>query len=381
MQRLPHLLLFLAAASLAPAQENAAGRFYDDRMEAFKAYLDAREKMATNAAERKVVEAERVEYTRRIEAARMGYTGLTPEEQAFWDSRKAELDAVLNLWQKSAGAEEGEKQAIRAAAMGVLVAAQKSYEAQMRFGMSQLGMAACIMDAESVSESTNLFRAELQREYMQDLQALLYAVPWGIEAAREDEEHEEHEEAPPSHSEGEAEEGSVDIHNVDDDESLVLDAPATPLMVQELANEVMHSDSARAASAGRATALWRGYLNLCAQQIELCFGTERGASLVSGVPLPGAVEMSYYAAVQERTKKLFLEAEQAWSDYVDAVESAHDPGWQASEGALAHTPVSAEAQLLRFPLYATHEQYLAFVLAPHLQYAEPDPAPTAEMVE
>ena len=267
MQRLPHLLLFLAAASLAPAQENAAGRFYDDRMEAFKAYLDAREKMATNAAERKVVEAERVEYTRRIEAARMGYTGLTPEEQAFWDSRKAELDAVLNLWQKSAGAEEGEKQAIRAAAMGVLVAAQKSYEAQMRFGMSQLGMAACIMDAESVRESTNLFRAELQREYMQDLQALLYAVPWGIEAAREDAEHEEHEEAPPSHSEGEAEEGSVDIHNVDDDESLVLDAPATPLMVQELANEVMHSDAARAASAGRATALWRGYLNLCAPRI------------------------------------------------------------------------------------------------------------------
>lgn len=380
MQRLPHLLLFLAVASLAPAQEDAAGRFYDDRMVAFKAYLDAREKMATNAAERKVVEAERVEYTRRIEAARMGYTGLTPEEQVFWDSRKAELDAVLNQWQKSAGAEEGEKQAIRTAAMGVLAAAQKSYEAQMRFGMSQLGMAACILDAESVKESTNLFRTELQREYMQDFQALLYAVPWGIESAQDDDAHEEHE-PPPSHSEGEAEEGSVDIHNVEDDEALVLDAPATPLMVQELANEVTHSDAARAASAGRATALWRGYLALCAQQIELCFGTERGASLVSGVPLPGAVEMSYYAAVQECTKKLFQEAEQAWSDYVDAVESAHDPGWQASEGALAHTPVSAEAQLLRFPLYATHEQYLAFVLAPHLQYAEPDPTPAAEMAE
>lgn len=380
MQRLPHLLLFLAVASLAPAQEDAAGRFYDDRMVAFKAYLDAREKMATNAAERKLVEAERVEFTRRIESARMGYTGLTPEEQVFWDSRKAELDAVLNQWQKSAGAEEDEKQAIRTAAMGVLAAAQKSYEAQMRFGMSQLGMAACILDAESVKESTNLFRTELQREYMQDFQAILYAVPWGIEAAQEDDAHEEHE-PPPSHSEGEAEEGSVDIHNVEDDEALVLDAPATPLMVQELANEVTHSDAARAASAGRATALWRGYLTLCARQIELCFGTERGASLVSGVPLPGAVEMSYYAAVQERTKKLFLEAEQAWSDYVDAVESAHDPGWQASEGALAHTPVSAEAQLLRFPLYATHEQYLAFVLAPHLQYADPAPSPAAEMVE
>ncbi len=377
MQRLPHLLLFLAVASLAAAQEDAAGRFYDDRMVAFKAYLDAREKMAANAAERKVVEAERVEYTRRIEAARMGYTGLTPEEQAFWDSRKAELEAVLNHWQKSAGAEEGEKQTVRTAAMGVLAAAQKAYEAQMRFGMSQLGMAACIMDAEAVRESTDLFRSELQREYMQDLQALLYAVPWGIEPAQEDEEHE----APPSHSAGEAEEGAVDIHNVGEDEALVLDAPATPLMVQELANEVMHSDAARASSAGRATALWRGYLSLCAQQIELCFGTERGASLVSGVPLPGAVEMSYFAAVQERTKKLFLEAENAWSDYVDAVEAAHDPGWQASEGALAHTPVSAEAQLLRFPLYATHEQYLAFVLAPHLQYAEPEPTPAADMVE
>lgn len=381
MQRLPHLLLFLAVASLAAAQEDAAaGRFYDDRMVAFKAYLDAREKMATNAAERKVVEAERVEYTRRIEAARMGYTGLTPEEQAFWDSRKAELDAVLNYWQKSAGAEEGEKQAVRTAAMRVLAAAQKSYEAQMRFGMSQLGMAACIMDAEAVSESTKLFRTELQREYMQDLQALLYAVPWGIEPAQEDEEHEDPA-PPPSHSAGEAEEGAVDIHNVEEDESLVLDAPATPLMVQELANEVMHSDAARAASAGRATALWRGYLSLCAQQIEQCFGTERGASLVSGVPLPGAVEMSYYAAVQERTKKLFLEAEKAWSDYVDAAEAAHDPGWQASEGALAHTPVSAEAQFLRFPLYATHEQYLAFVLAPHLQYAEPESTPAADMVE
>lgn len=381
MHMLSRTLLFLAVASLAPAQEDAAGRFYDDRMAAFKAYLDAREKTAASEKERREVQAERAAYIRRIEAARMGYTGLLPEEQAFWDARRAELESALNFWQQSAGAEEGEKQHVRAAIEAVLAAAQRAYEAQMRFGMAQLGMAACIHDADTVKESALLFRAELQREYLQDFQAFLYAVPWGLEPVPEHGvSHPEHN-APLSHAGAEAEEGMVDIDNVGEDDSAVVDAPETPLMVQELANEVAHTDADRAASAGRAVALWRGYLNLCAQQIELCFGTERGASLVLGVPLPGAAEMSYYAAVQERTRNLFAEAEKQWSDYVDAVEAAHDPGWQASGGALAHTPVSAEAQLLRFPLYATHEQYLAFVLAPHLQFAAPEADPPEEMVE
>jgi hypothetical protein len=43
--------------------------------------------------------------------------------------------------------------------------------------------------------------------------------------------------------------------------------------------------------------------------------------------------------------------------------------------------VSAEAQLLRFPLYSTHEQYLAFVIAPHLQYVEPEPMPEIKVTE
>ena len=48
---------------------------------------------------------------------------------------------------------------------------------------------------------------------------------------------------------------------------------------------------------------------------------------------------------------------------------------------IVNTDISAEAQMLRFPLYATHEQYLAFILAPHLQYAEPEPMPETGMVE
>ena len=152
-------------------------------------------------------------------------------------------------------------------------------------------------------------------------------------------------------------------------------------MVHELAHESGITDAARSAAAGRATRLWLGYLKLCSEQLTECFGTERGSALVSGVPLPGAVEMSYYAAVQERSKRLFLEAEQAWSAYVDAVVASYDPGWQASEGAMAHAPIAAEALMLSFPLYATHEQYLAFILAPHLQYAEPPPLPDTGMVE
>ena len=375
MRKLPQLFLMLTLAPLAWAQEDAAGRFYDDRLAEFQAYLDSRIRMARSEAERRAIASERAACKRRIEAARMGYTGLSPEEQAFWDSLRTELDAVLNLWQHSAEAEEGEKTVIRQAAYAALQAAQRAYEAQMRFGMAQLGMAACLLDAETVNESASHFRAELQREYRQDFQAVIYAVPWGLELVPEDEENK----GLPTHEAGDAEEGTVDLDAPDEDAAL--DAPATPLMVQELAHELSHTEAARAESAGRASALWLGYLKLCAQQVELCFGSERGAALVAGVPLPGAVEMSYFQAVQERSKRLFLEAEQAWEAYVAAVEAAHDPGWQASEGAMAHTPVSAEARQMRFPLYATHEQYLAFVLSPHLQYAEPEPMPDTTMAD
>ena len=88
------MLLSLALAPLAMAQEDAAGRFYDDRLVEFNAYLDARAAMARNDAERRAVAAERTACKRRIEAARMGYTGLSPEEQTFWDSLRTELDAL-----------------------------------------------------------------------------------------------------------------------------------------------------------------------------------------------------------------------------------------------------------------------------------------------
>lgn len=370
-------MIMLAMAPATMAQGDLASRFYDDRMAEFSAYLDAREKTARNAAEKKSVAAERKAFKRRIEAARMGYTGLTPQEQAFWDSLKAELTSVLNLWQQSAEADEGEKQAIQAAALMALAAAQKSYVAQMRFAMAQLGMAACVLDADTVKECTHHFRIELQREYRQDFHSFLYAVPWGLE---DEEEAEEQHQTAPAHGSEEAEEGTVDLIAGGAD-SPVVDAPETPLMVHELAHETGITDAARSAAAGRAGKLWLGYLNLCSEQINECFGTERGSALVSGVPLPGAVEMSFYSAVQEQSKQLFAKAEEAWQAYVEAMVAAHDPGWQASEGAMAHTDVSAEAQMLRFPLYATHEQYLAFILAPHLQYAEPDPMPETDMVE
>ena len=66
---------------------------------------------------------------------------------------------------------------------------------------------------------------------------------------------------------------------------------------------------------------------------------------------------------------------------MNAVVSAYDPGWQASEGAMAHTPIAAEALLMSFSLYSTHEQYLAFILSPHLQYVEPEPLPDTGIVE
>lgn len=364
-------------APVSLAQGDAAARFYDDRLAEFSSYLDAREKMARTAAEKKSVADERAACRRRIEEARMGYTGLTPEEQVFWDSFRTELDAVLRIWQQSAEAEEGEKKAIRTAATAALDAAQKSYEAQMRFAMAQLGMAACSLDADTVNECKLHFRNELQREYRQDIQAMLFSVPWGLEEA-EDSESEETKQ--PEHGSEEAEEGTVDLLAGEGDDSL-LEAPGAPLMVHELAHETAVTDAARSAAAGRATNLWKQYLTLCAAQVELCFGTERGSALVSGVPLPGAVELSFYNAVQDKCKQLFLDAEKAWEAYVEAVVAAHDPGWQASEGAMAHTEVSAEAKLLRFPLYATHEQYLAFILSPHLQYLEPDPMPETGVVE
>lgn len=378
MRKLLPVMILLALAPAVSAQGDAASRFYDDRLAEFSSYLDARAKSARTAAERKAVAAERLACKRRIEAARMGYTGLTPGEQAFWDSIKAELNAVLNLWQQSAEAEEGEKQAIQTAALTALAAAQKAYVAQMRFAMAQLGMAACVLDADTVKECTQHFRNELQREYRQDFHSFLYAVPWGLED--EEETGEMQQQGLPTHGSEEAEEGTVDLIAGGTD-SPVVDAPETPLMVHELAHESGITDAARSAAAGRATRLWLGYLKLCSEQLNECFGTERGSALVSGVPLPGAVEMSFYAAVQERSRLFFEKAEEAWQTYVEAMVAAHDPGWQASEGAMAHTDISAEAQMLRFPLYATHEQYLAFILAPHLQYAEPEPTPEAGMVE
>ena len=378
MRRLLPVMMMFTMVPTTMAQGDLASRFYDDRLAEFSAYLDAREKTAASAAEKKAVAAERKACKRRIEAARMGYTGLTPDEQAFWDSIEQELNAVLNLWQKSAEAEDGEKQAIQTAALVALAAAQKSYEAQMRFAMAQLGMAACVLDADTVKECTHHFRNELQREYRQDFHSFIYSVPWGLEDEEEEEDH-QHQGAP-VHGSEEAEEGTVDLIAGGAD-SPVVDAPETPLMVHELAHESGITDAARSAAAGRATRLWLGYLKLCSEQLTECFGTERGSALVSGVPLPGAVEMSYYAAVQERSRLLFEKAEEAWQAYVEALVAAHDPGWQASEGAMAHTDISAEAQMLRFPLYATHEQYLAFILAPHLQYAEPEPMPETGMVE
>ncbi len=370
-------MILFAMDPAAVAQEDLASRFYDDRLAEFSAYLDAREKTARNAAEKKAVAAERAACKRRIETARMGYTGLTPDEQIFWDSIKQELNAVLNLWQKSAEAEDGEKQTIQTAALAALAAAQKSYEMQMRFAMAQLGMAACVLDADTVKECTHHFRNELQREYRQDFHSFIYSVPWGLEDEAEDDAQQQ---GAPVHGSEEAEEGTVDLiaGGVD---SPVVDAPETPLMVHELAHESGITDAARSAAAGRATRLWLGYLKLCSEQLAECFGTERGSALVSGVPLPGAVEMSLYSAVQERSKQLFLAAEEAWAAYVESMVAAHDPGWQASEGAMAHTDISAEAQMLRFPLFATHEQYLAFILSPHLQYAEPEPVPETGMVD
>lgn len=371
--------MLIALTSGAKAQGDAASRFYDDRLAEFSAYLDAREKNAASAAEKKAVAAERKACKRRIETARMGYTGLTPEEQEFWDSLRRELNAVLNLWQHSAEAEDGEKQSIKIAAHTALSAARKSYETQMRFAMAQLGMAACVLDADTVKECAHHFRNELQREYRQDFHSFLFAVPWGLEE-ESPEGTGDAEQGVPSHGSEEAEEGTVDLM-AGGAESPVVDAPETPLMVHELAHETGITDAARSAAAGRAANLWLGYLKLCAEQITDCFGSERGGALVSGVPLPGAVEMSFYQAVQEKNKLLFLDAEKAWRTYVEAMVAAYDPGWQASEGAMAHTDISAEAQMLRFPLYATHEQYLAFIISPHLQYLEPDSLPEVEPSE
>ena len=243
----------------------------------------------------------------------------------------------------------------------------------MRFVMAQLGLAACSLDEDTVKDSRLHFVNELRREYKQDMQSILFAVPWGLEEPEDEEEEQPDKSQRPSNEE--SEEGTVDLNTGEEEEMQA--APVAPLMVYELAHESAHTEAARSAAALRACRLWQGYLNLCVMQVAECFGTERGSSLVSGVPLPGAVEQSHYAAVQEHAQKYFLQAESAWVAYVESVVAAHDPGWQASDG----TAVSAEAQLLRFPLYATHEQYLAFILTPHLQYVEPDPMPEIGIVE
>lgn len=360
------MLMLFAMVSGSHGQDNAVNQFYADRMAEFDRYLDARARTARSAAEKKAVAAERAACKRRLETARAGYTGLSDEDKKFWKEIQDELTAVLNSWEREHDGEAEEKQRTRSAAMAALAAAQRCYEAQMRFVLSQLGMVACSQDADTVSDCKQHFCNELRREYRQDFQSVLFAVPWGIEV-----EETEDEQSVKPHAQGseEAEEGTVDLEDGDEELEL-LNTPVAPLMVHELAHESGHTDEARAAAAGRATRLWQGYLSLCAQQVMECFGSERGASLVSGVPLPGAVELSHFNAVQEQTKRLFAEAEAAWLQYVDASVSAYDAAEQH-----AGKPASAEAQLLRFPLYSTHEQYLAFVIAPHLQYVEPEPMP------
>ena len=372
MRRLFHMLVMSALVSVVSGQDNAVNQFYADRMAEYNRYLDARARTARSAAEKKAVEQERAVCRKRLEAARIGYTGFSEEDKKFWAEIQAELTAVLNLWAQSPEMEPEVKARTRAAAQAAMTAAQRCYEAQMRFVMAQLGMVACSQDADTVKDCRLHFCNELYREYRQDFQSVLFAVPWGIEV-----ETQEEEQPAKAHTHGseEAEEGTVDLQGGDDELEL-LNTPVAPLMVHELAHETGHTDEARAAAASRATRLWQGYLNLCAEQVMECFGTERGASLVSGVPLPGAVEQSHFDAVQEQTRHLFAEAETAWQAYVEAVVVAYD----AAEHP-AGTPPSAEAQLLRFPLFSTHEQYFAFIIAPHLQYVEPEPMPEVNAPE
>lgn len=373
MHRMMYTLMGLVLVSPVHAQENAVDLFYADRMAEYNRYLDARARTARSTAEKKAVENERSVCKRRLEAARAGFTGLSEEDKAFWKTIEADLSAVLNLWEQSPEADAEEKKRTRTLAMAALAAARRSYEAQMRFVMAQLGMVACSQDADTVSDCKKHFCNELRREYQQDFQSVLFAVPWGIEM--EESAEDEGVSVSQTHGSEESEEGTVDLQEGESELEL-LNTPVAPLMVHELAHETEHSDEARAAAAGRATRLWHGYLRLCSEQVLECFGTERGASLVSGVPLPGAVEQSHFAAVQEQTKRLFIEAENAWQQYVESVVAAYDTAEQ-----LADKPASAEAQLLRFPLYSTHEQYLAFVIAPHLQYVEPEPMPEIRATE
>lgn len=366
MNKMLHMLMMLALVSVSPGQDNAVDLFYADRMAEFNRYLDARARTARSAVEKKAVENERALCKRRLDEARKGYTGFSEEDKKFWSEIQGELTAVMNLWARTPEADAGEKDRTRAAAQAAMEAAQRCYEAQMRFVMAQLGMIACSQDADTVKECKRHFCNELRREYRQDFQSVLFAVPWGIEVDEQVEEQQTKAHSPGSE---EAEEGTVDLQ-ADEEELELLNTPVAPLMVHELAHETEHTDEARAAAAARASRLWQGYLSLCAQQVMECFGTERGASLVSGMPLPGAVEQSHFNAVQEHIKKLFAEAENAWQVYVEAVVAAYDAAEQP-----AGAPASAEAQLLRFPLYSTHEQYLAFVIAPHLQYVEPAPMP------
>ncbi len=373
MRKMFHLLMSLVLAPAAFGQGDAVNQFYADRLAEFNRYLDARARTARSAAEKKAVDKERAACKRRLDAARAGYTGLSAEDKAFWSGLQSELQAVLNLWAQSTDADAEEQKRTRAAAQAAYDAALRCYEAQMRFVMAQLGLAACSLDADTVKDSRLHFVNELRREYKQDMQSILFAVPWGLEEPEDEEEEQPDKSQHPSNEE--SEEGTVDL-NAGEEEDMQA-APVAPLMVYELAHESAHTEAARSAAALRACRLWQGYLNLCVMQVAECFGTERGSSLVSGVPLPGAVEQTHYAAVQEHAQKYFLQAESAWVAYVESVVAAHDPGWQASDG----TAVSAEAQLLRFPLYATHEQYLAFILTPHLQYVEPDPMPEIGIVE
>ena len=152
MRRIIHMLMVLALVSSAPGRDKAVNQFYADRMAEFDRYLDARARTARSAAEKKAVANERAACRRRLEAARAGFTGFSEEDKKFWAEIQAELTAVLNLWEHSPEADAEDKPRVRAAAMAALAAAQRSYEAQMRFVMAQLGMVACSQDAETVRD-------------------------------------------------------------------------------------------------------------------------------------------------------------------------------------------------------------------------------------
>ena len=228
MNKMLHMLMMFALVSVSPGQENAVDLFYADRMAEFNRYLDARARTARSAAEKKAVENERALCKRRMDEARKGYTGFSEEDRKFWTEIQGELSAVLNLWARTPEADAEEKERTRAAAQAAMEAAQRCYEAQMRFVMAQLGMVACSQEADTVQECKQHFCNELRREYRQDFQNVLFAVPWGIEVEEPEEELPGKAHTPGSEDD---EEGTVDLQG-EDDELELLNTPVARNFVE-----------------------------------------------------------------------------------------------------------------------------------------------------